>query len=327
MTNSIAPEKAKDKSLKELCDILKGHFSQKPLQIAERFRFHKRIQREGESISEFVASLKQMSIHCAYEGNVLDYSLRDQFIVGLNNGQMQKKLLSKDDSLTFSRAVEIAQAMEQANDECSKMQTKTENVHFVKSKQHRKSSSQSQTKTARKPCFRCGLTNHSPDGCFHINAKCDYCSKIGHIEKVCLSKKQSKKKRGQSQNEARRRRPGYTRAKDSIHHMENYSSESEYSDELFSLELNSVQNSDKPSPPKFTVDAKVDGAFLKMELDTGSARSIMSETQFKDIFPSQKLKSTTVSFKTYTGELVHPLGKFHPTVKLNGQTRKLPLYV
>ena len=75
-----------------------------------------------------------MSIYCAYEGNVLDCSQLDQFIVGLNNSQIQNKLLSKDNSLTFSRSVEIAQAMEQANKECTNIQTKSENVHVIKPK-------------------------------------------------------------------------------------------------------------------------------------------------------------------------------------------------
>jgi len=40
-----------DKSCDEMVTILGNHYSPKPLIIAERFRFHKRNQEEGESVS------------------------------------------------------------------------------------------------------------------------------------------------------------------------------------------------------------------------------------------------------------------------------------
>ena len=40
------------KSYDKLTTILKCHFNPTPIQIAERFRFHKRDQKEGESIRE-----------------------------------------------------------------------------------------------------------------------------------------------------------------------------------------------------------------------------------------------------------------------------------
>lgn len=57
--NLLQPEKPGDKSLHERVQILGNHYSPKPLIIAERFRFHKRNQEEGESVSQFVAALKR----------------------------------------------------------------------------------------------------------------------------------------------------------------------------------------------------------------------------------------------------------------------------
>lgn len=59
----VTPEKPGDKSYDEIVATLKGHYSPKPLIIAERFQFHKRNQEEEESISQFVAVLKQLSEH------------------------------------------------------------------------------------------------------------------------------------------------------------------------------------------------------------------------------------------------------------------------
>ena len=62
----VQPEKPGDKSYDEIVTVLGNHYSPKPLIITERSRFHKRNQKEGESISQFVAVLKWLSEHCEF---------------------------------------------------------------------------------------------------------------------------------------------------------------------------------------------------------------------------------------------------------------------
>ena len=52
LRNLTTPDKPKEKSYE---DIVKEHLSPAPLVIAERFCFHKRAQKENESINEYVA--------------------------------------------------------------------------------------------------------------------------------------------------------------------------------------------------------------------------------------------------------------------------------
>ncbi|KAI4887000.1 hypothetical protein NFI96_027939, partial [Prochilodus magdalenae] len=78
----LAPDKPGDKSYKELVDTLESHFSPKPIIIAERFRFHKRNQEEGETIAQYVAILKKLSEHCEF-GAYLQEALRDRLVCGL----------------------------------------------------------------------------------------------------------------------------------------------------------------------------------------------------------------------------------------------------
>jgi hypothetical protein len=52
-----SPTKPADKSYQEIIKLLGDNLSPKPLSIAERFRFHKRKQLEGESINDYVAVL------------------------------------------------------------------------------------------------------------------------------------------------------------------------------------------------------------------------------------------------------------------------------
>ena len=55
----LTPEKPATKSFQEIVTTLQ-HLSFKPLEIAERFRFYKRNQREGETVLTYVANLKKL---------------------------------------------------------------------------------------------------------------------------------------------------------------------------------------------------------------------------------------------------------------------------
>ena len=50
LKNLISPAKATDKGINDLLKALRDHLSPKPSVIAEKFRFHKRDQRPGESM-------------------------------------------------------------------------------------------------------------------------------------------------------------------------------------------------------------------------------------------------------------------------------------
>lgn len=63
LRNLVAPNAPKDKSFKELTDELKSHFEPKPLVIAERFNFYRRSQQQSESIANYVADLRRLTLH------------------------------------------------------------------------------------------------------------------------------------------------------------------------------------------------------------------------------------------------------------------------
>ncbi|KAJ8032952.1 hypothetical protein HOLleu_23051 [Holothuria leucospilota] len=61
-----SPAKPSDKNIDTLAQLLKDHYSPKPLTIAERFKFHKRDQKEGESISGYLVEVKKLAATCEY---------------------------------------------------------------------------------------------------------------------------------------------------------------------------------------------------------------------------------------------------------------------
>ena len=62
----LQPVKPGSKTYEEIVDILTNHLSHKPLVIAERFRFHKRGQEEGESDTMFMAARRKLAEHCEF---------------------------------------------------------------------------------------------------------------------------------------------------------------------------------------------------------------------------------------------------------------------
>ena len=110
LRDSLQPQAPTDKSLTEIKTALKKHYQPTPSVMVERFKFHKRSQKEGESVAEYVAELKRLSTHCQFEA-YLDDALRDRLVCGLRKESTQKRLLLEE-RLTFTKAVEVAQSIE-----------------------------------------------------------------------------------------------------------------------------------------------------------------------------------------------------------------------
>ena len=70
LRNLSTPAKLSDVFFKTICGLMKHyrnmivHLSPKPLLIAERFRFHKRNQLEGEPVSTYLGELKKLTLYC-----------------------------------------------------------------------------------------------------------------------------------------------------------------------------------------------------------------------------------------------------------------------
>lgn len=90
------------------------YFKPTSSEIVEHFKFHSRVQRTGESIANYmyIAELQSLSEYCNFS-TTLNEMLRDQLVCGVNDGAIQKLLLSQMD-LTYERAMEIALSAETA---------------------------------------------------------------------------------------------------------------------------------------------------------------------------------------------------------------------
>ena len=178
-----APHLPSSKSYSDLCKILLDHLAPAPLEIVERFKFYRRTQKEGESVSLFLAEIRRLSEFCNFKEN-LDEALRDKFVVGINDDSIQKRLL-QERNLSLNKAVELALAMEQASKDSTSIHlnlNKEEQVSFINKKKAPRND-------AHPPCYSCGKSNHKRLDCYFKDAKCRNCSKKGHIQTICNKKK------------------------------------------------------------------------------------------------------------------------------------------
>ena len=76
--------------------------------------------------------------------------------------------------------------------------------------------------------------------------------------------------------------------------------------------------SSNPRPYKVTLD--FDGVPIEMEIDTGAAVSIISESTQKIVFPKARLSKSSVVLRTYSFEpvTVHVLGQMKVKVSFQG---------
>ena len=251
------------KTYTQLSTILKNHFAPQKLVIAERYRFHNCIQREGESVSTFVTSLKHLASTCRF-GAHLNEALRDRLVCGLRNKETQKKLLTEEH--TFDSALKVALSTVAAEkDVAAFSQDGTTPINKVDSgnrrdarpPKRRKPPGKAQGKSlppghknnnSTSECLSCGKMGHARSQCKYRNYTCHSCGRAGHITEACKSKPQKV-------NKVEEPEPSQVSSHDSV---------DPFSTSLYNL--GSGSNG-------IEVPVELNGTPLLMELDTGAGVS------------------------------------------------------
>ena len=207
-------------------------------------------------MADFVTSLLRLSEYCEF-GDGMDDLLRDRPICGCNEDRLQKNLLAKTPPPNLKVAIAIAQAMESADKD-----TKDLRSTRIPAEAHAIPRNSPPPRGQTRDCCHCG-GKHTADNCRFKEAVCHFCKKKGHIARDCRSK--AKQQKG-GKTSTYRKPPGKTNL---IHVDEK--KVSEYT----------VNHLDGKQKSLYTVELSVNGAPLKMEVDTGAAMSLISEATYK----------------------------------------------
>ncbi|XP_063915720.1 uncharacterized protein K02A2.6-like [Zophobas morio] len=318
--DKCSPDDSYNKSFEEIIQILQEFYAPKPLEIAENYRFHQRNQMEGESLQDYVVAIQKLAINCNF-GEYLKTALRNKFVFGLKSNRIRCRLLEMD-KLTFDDAVKIAHAMEMSEKDANKEILNT-SMNYVTLREKKKGGTKNTSRTSSileestktkklqsiQPKFtsrnsnsnikyyRCG-GNHLASNCqLPKNTKCRFCGTLGHIQKVCF-------KRINNSNE--------------IGAVPTHQVEAE--EEINQLDHTHFRD-------KYTISLNISGKWIKFEIDSGSAVTVMSKLQFKKMFPNTTINSTVTKLFTFCNTEVTTEGYANVIVNHKNQQYNLNIYL
>ena len=137
------PNDIKSETLKDLHERLLNHIRPANIVMIERSKFHKIQRSNNESLKEFLLRVYQQGTRCDFGGQ-LEEQLRDRMVVGVNDADIERNLLSQP-NLTYKRTKEIIAESEKINAAI----TTTTQVLNINKFQHRGQSSEKQVDSTR----------------------------------------------------------------------------------------------------------------------------------------------------------------------------------
>ena len=304
LRNILAPAKPGDKTYAQLVEALTKYYKPAPSEIVQRFKFHSRVRKEGESIAAYLAELRSLSEYCNF-GETLDTMIRDRLVCGVQDNSIQRRLLAEPE-LTYQTAVDLALGAETA----AKSQRELGSQRAPPTPPSATVSAVAGTGKPAPVCYRCGRKGHTVPNCkISKSVVCHKCKKRGHLQRVC----KSQPKRGGSQ--------GTTRA---VREELEVSGEDLGDDPS---DLYHIRCGKRISTPPIVANVKLDGCWVDMEVDSGASFSLMSEATFRRLWPGRDLHPSSVRLQTYSKEPITVVGCCNVNIEYNGQTGEMPLEI
>ena len=285
MKNLAFPRLPAELPFDELKRLLLQHVLPVNFQATERAKFNTLVRSSSTSCREFILQLQKQASRCNF-GEKLEENLRDRLIAGINNSELQRKLLDIPD-LTFAKARDICERRDDV------LAATTENAVLLTKQSKRmptcaKSSNrpQSSPEVPVKPkgrCWSCGGL-HLRSTCKLRNAVCHGCGKTGHIKKVCRASKCHLTKDDQPVSDADS--PIYT--------------------------LHTLSGAKRYIVRPLTFQSGVRKEFI---VDTGSWESIIPISDLQTVAPQCVVNRTSVVLQGITGDRLKLLGECTVPVK------------
>ena len=107
--------------------------------VFARYKFHQKVQQEGESFEQFLTDLKLLVKDCGYADP--DEMVRDRVDIGCHATKTREKLIQEGSDLTLEKAIDIARTDEMSKAQLKTMTTENPNINSVnqkKQKSHKK---------------------------------------------------------------------------------------------------------------------------------------------------------------------------------------------
>lgn len=313
---SFLPDAYHTKTYAEVIAQCKKLFVGERNPIVEHYKFNNRQQKEGESINDFAVDLQSLSETCNFNA-FLDTALRDRFVVGLNNVEIKKELLSLDGNSTFCQVVDKAKKEELIRRESKLMTNESPSVNRVESRVQAKPNDQKHE--SRSWRYRSRSRSNSAD-----RITCYKCGRKGHIAAFCNESREERRTTQHPRGRARQRDRNFANAVSDD--FENLSLSEDHSDDDSNL-LNAVLGNSVGSIKTALVELQVDSTRLKMEVDTGSCVTVCDYETYGQYFAHLKIVSNALPLSVVSGERLNVFGSVNVRVKAKAGEFVLPLVI
>ncbi|XP_055604884.1 uncharacterized protein K02A2.6-like [Uranotaenia lowii] len=334
----------KDLTYDEIIAKLKTRFDKTEPVLMNRYKFYNREQGANESAENFVLAVKLMAESCNFR-DFKDEAIRDRLIIGLANKDLQFKLLLEDDiglNTLENKIINNERALGQAKLIGEHTSTNADVLsikHRLGRKEYFDSERKFQNKNEMHPrrfrsrsfsrdrgsgrrnfhydrrANRNQASTYHNDWNFHSSAVCNNCRERGHIRRNCPHFKNPSVKFVENVDKIQDQSiDKFDRLK-----LNDNSDDSE----VECLMISAVNNISDPC----IVNAKIDGRVLKMEIDTGSAVTVISYLMYNNLFRKIPLVHCNKKLAVVNGARLVIAGQILTEVFLNGFMEKARLIV
>lgn len=323
LRNLAYPRDLEELSFKELVALLNSHFKPKHCTYADKAKFFNARKDPCENMAEWAARLRGLASFCNF-GTALEQNLTDRFVLGLGSGPVRDKLFEQDaSSLTLTQALEVAEKVESAreartttNEELRPIKEEPIYRHYAsdpgQTRRCQRDAPSTSTSSggsgwsrdrqrAAPACSVCGMKNHVQEKCRFKSYHCQKCGKKGHLRKVCKNKSVD------------------------INNIKDHELKTEDQhpscEECQNFNLRYV--SDKP----IKLPLMLNSTHLSMELDSGSAKSVISDKLYYKKFSNHKLNDCAIKMCLYDGHKITPMGYFYVNAIYNNIKKMIKIFV
>lgn len=301
-----------------------------------RFQLRAVKQNAGESIDAYVTRVKIILEQCRYRER--DDMLLDTLIAGVHDESVQRKLISKDETLTLDKALDIIRSYESTKSQMSDI-SETRQVHAIQRKgrgrgdrRNKGNKQNGDEKGKRGPesnemapgaCWNCGNAHSRGERCPAANVTCHGCDKLGHFQRMCISTgaKVVPKKTG-----------GPRMSK--VHDVQESTATA---DDFFGFDVisvNTLERSIQQDNQAFANVVMMTGnkqVSVRCKIDTGAQSNVMPFTVYAKLFPGAttdvQLPCTHHRLTAYGGQDIKHYGQSQIQCR-HGSTRlTIPFYV
>eukprot|EP00118_Oscarella_pearsei_P020264 m.218920 g.218920 ORF g.218920 m.218920 type:complete len:1393 (+) comp39915_c0_seq7:688-4866(+) len=265
--------------------------------MAERYRFHLRSQRQGESVREYVSALSALASTCRF-GVLRDELIRDQLVFRTAHLKVREQLLLKPDTISCREAVDLATLIEEAIKESRVIGGRALGEDQEVQMMHTEWGSVNRIEEAHNGslCPNCAWPTHAPGvACPAQGKQCRKCKKSNHFGRCC----RSSGSRWQSPLSQRRSASSSQQpqsAGSSEPRVERLHMITDASDVL-SVTV------EKVSPFK-VCECLVGGKRLPLVMDLGAKVSVINMNTFRKMWPGASLVPSSVQLRNYGGSSI-----------------------